>query len=142
MSNLCKNFLSQRPFSKYDFLSHVFQVQTGLGFSQLPHLKKHLKSIHGLDKPYMCENCKEFFKTKYDIQQHSFECVKEETVGSVEELIERTVRYLNFFFTDSLVKVTIIIFRSDPQQSSKCRTTNASRSHATFDRHLAQENFN
>lgn len=39
----------------------------------------------------MCENCKEFFKTKYDIQQHSFECVKEETVGSVEELIERTV---------------------------------------------------
>lgn len=97
MSNLCKYFLSQRHFPKYDFLSHVFQVQTGLGFSQLPHLKKHLKSIHGLDKPYMCENCKEFFKTKYDIQQHSFECVKEETVGSVEELIERTVRYLKFF---------------------------------------------
>lgn len=66
-------------------------VGTKLGFSQLPHLKKHLKSIHGQDKPYMCEVCNAFFKTKLEIQQHSYDCIKEEVVGSVEELIERTV---------------------------------------------------
>lgn len=89
--------MEERTVFKAHHTSFHLQVQTGLGFSQLPHLKKHLKSIHGQDKPYMCENCKEFFKTKYDIQQHSFECVKEETVGSVEELIERTVRkFFNF----------------------------------------------
>lgn len=39
----------------------------------------------------MCDNCKQFFKTKHEIQQHAYDCVKEEVVGSVEELIERTV---------------------------------------------------
>lgn len=43
----------------------------------------------------MCDNCKQFFKTKHEIQQHAYDCVKEEVVGSVEELIERTVSAFN-----------------------------------------------
>ncbi|CRL00026.1 CLUMA_CG013314, isoform A [Clunio marinus] len=45
-----------------------------VAFSQLPHLKKHMLSIHGKDKPYMCEACKEFFKTKQELQQHAHGC--------------------------------------------------------------------
>lgn len=45
-----------------------------VAFSQLPHLKKHMLSIHGKDKPYMCEVCKDFYKTKQDLQTHSLSC--------------------------------------------------------------------
>lgn len=31
-------------------------------FNQLPHLKKHLRSIHKQQEPYMCGACKQFFK--------------------------------------------------------------------------------
>lgn len=69
--------------------------KTAVAFSQLPHLKKHMLSIHGKvsgrdhtnlmqvcqltflpfkDKPYMCSICKDFFKTKLELQQHSESC--------------------------------------------------------------------
>uniref|UniRef100_A0A182JM40 C2H2-type domain-containing protein n=1 Tax=Anopheles atroparvus TaxID=41427 RepID=A0A182JM40_ANOAO len=43
-------------------------------FSQLPHLKKHMLSIHQQDKSYLCQKCKEFFKTKIDYQLHVAAC--------------------------------------------------------------------
>lgn len=49
---------------------------SAVAFSQLPHLKKHMLSIHGKDKPYRCEVCKEFFKTKQELQQHAQNCFK------------------------------------------------------------------
>ncbi|XP_067000885.1 zinc finger protein 502-like [Anabrus simplex] len=39
-------------------------------FVQLPHLKKHMLCIHKTSKPYLCINCKEFFKTKNDLESH------------------------------------------------------------------------
>lgn len=47
---------------------------TGTAFSQLPHLKKHMSSIHGQSKPYLCLGCNEFFKTKAEHQTHMAEC--------------------------------------------------------------------
>lgn len=50
-------------------------VDTETAFSQLPHLKTHMRAIHGLDKSYLCPSgCKQFFKTKNDLLQHSAEC--------------------------------------------------------------------
>uniref|UniRef100_A0A7G3ACI4 Putative c2h2-type zn-finger protein n=1 Tax=Lutzomyia longipalpis TaxID=7200 RepID=A0A7G3ACI4_LUTLO len=47
-------------------------------FSQLPHLKKHMQAIHKQDKPYMCESCSQFFRTKIEHMQHVAECAKQE----------------------------------------------------------------
>lgn len=47
---------------------------TETAFSQLPHLKKHMSSIHGQSKPYLCLGCNEFFKTKVEHQTHVAEC--------------------------------------------------------------------
>ena len=51
-------------------------IQTESAFSQLPHLKKHMKAIHDQEKSYMCEVCNEFFKTKIEHQQHTAMCFK------------------------------------------------------------------
>lgn len=49
---------------------------SAVAFSQLPHLKKHMLSIHGKDKPYRCDVCKDFYKTKQELQQHAQNCFK------------------------------------------------------------------
>lgn len=45
-------------------------------FSQLPHLKTHMRTIHGMDKAYKCDGCAEFFKTKHDLSEHRLICSK------------------------------------------------------------------
>lgn len=45
-------------------------------FSQLPHLKTHMRAIHGMDKAYNCEFCSEYFKTKHELQEHKLKCPK------------------------------------------------------------------
>jgi KRAB domain-containing zinc finger protein len=65
---------------------------TETAFSQLPHLKKHMSSIHQQNKAYMCEVCKIFFKTKQEIQQHTYAAHPESTEDlSVEEQIDLEV---------------------------------------------------
>lgn len=53
-------------------------VEQETAFSQLPHLKKHMQAIHKQDKPYMCESCNQFFRTKIELTQHMSECTKQE----------------------------------------------------------------
>lgn len=43
-------------------------------FNQLPHLKKHMRAIHNSDKPYMCQGCQSFFKTKVLFEDHENNC--------------------------------------------------------------------
>lgn len=45
-------------------------------FSQLPHLKTHMRTIHGMDKAYKCDACAEFFKTKHELSEHRLKCSK------------------------------------------------------------------
>lgn len=43
-------------------------------FNQLPHLKKHMLTIHKTDKPYMCKGCMSFFKKKNLLVEHESSC--------------------------------------------------------------------
>ncbi|KAL1129172.1 hypothetical protein AAG570_013702 [Ranatra chinensis] len=54
-------------------------------FSQLPHLKKHMLSIHKTSKPYMCTACKSYFKTKSQLQEHFETCENGRLQTSAEE---------------------------------------------------------
>ncbi|XP_018325948.1 zinc finger protein OZF-like [Agrilus planipennis] len=47
-----------------------------VAFSQLPHLKKHMFCIHKSDKPYVCQYCRSFYRTKNDLEHHQSDCVK------------------------------------------------------------------
>lgn len=69
-------------------------IKTAVAFSQLPHLKKHMLSIHGKDKPYMCEKCKDFYKTKQELMQHAQECKSQENL-SKDEALNESVKYHN-----------------------------------------------
>lgn len=60
-------------------------LKKGTAFSQLPHLKKHMQAIHGLDKAYMCANCSQFFKTKFEHSTHVANCTKNENKNNSEE---------------------------------------------------------
>ncbi|KAK7868852.1 hypothetical protein R5R35_014179 [Gryllus longicercus] len=42
----------------------------GAAFVQLPHLKKHMLCIHKTAKPYLCVRCRDFFKTKAELEAH------------------------------------------------------------------------
>lgn len=55
-------------------------VCTNTAFTQLPHLKKHMLTIHKTDKPYLCVKCNSYFKTKTQIITHEETCSpKQET---------------------------------------------------------------
>nr|XP_023025855.1 gastrula zinc finger protein XlCGF57.1-like [Leptinotarsa decemlineata]XP_023025856.1 gastrula zinc finger protein XlCGF57.1-like [Leptinotarsa decemlineata] len=43
-------------------------------FTQLPHLKKHMLTIHKSSKPYVCKHCKSFHRTKTDMETHYAFC--------------------------------------------------------------------
>ncbi|KYQ53311.1 hypothetical protein ALC60_07547 [Trachymyrmex zeteki] len=45
-----------------------------VGFTQLPHWKKHMKCIHGRSDPYGCKRCKSFFRIKSDLESHEKTC--------------------------------------------------------------------
>lgn len=49
-------------------------IDDEVGFSQLAHLKTHMKKIHKQSKPYLCEGCHEFFKIKVELEAHQCEC--------------------------------------------------------------------
>lgn len=51
-------------------------TDTETAFSQLPHLKTHMRAIHGMDKAYKCDGCTEFFKTKHELMEHKIKCAK------------------------------------------------------------------
>lgn len=51
-------------------------TDTETAFSQLPHLKTHMRAIHGMDKAYKCDGCTEFFKTKHELVEHKIKCAK------------------------------------------------------------------
>ncbi|ETN63243.1 zinc finger protein [Anopheles darlingi] len=62
-------------------------------FSQLPHLKKHMLSIHQQDKSYLCQKCKDFFKTKMDYQLHVAACYNDpEAVKNLDNLMDPMYR--------------------------------------------------
>lgn len=54
-----------------------------VAFSQLAHLKTHMRKIHNQLKPYMCEGCHEFYKVKIELDAHQQACPK--YTVSVEE---------------------------------------------------------
>lgn len=45
-----------------------------VAFSQLAHLKTHMRKIHNQSKPYLCEGCHEFFKVKVELEAHQYNC--------------------------------------------------------------------
>ncbi|XP_014481923.1 PREDICTED: zinc finger protein 37-like [Dinoponera quadriceps] len=45
-----------------------------VGFTQLPHWKKHMKCIHGLHDPYGCRRCDSFFRIKSELEYHEKTC--------------------------------------------------------------------
>uniref|UniRef100_A0A6M2DLX0 C2H2-type domain-containing protein n=2 Tax=Xenopsylla cheopis TaxID=163159 RepID=A0A6M2DLX0_XENCH len=66
-----------------------------VAFSQLPHLKKHMLCIHKTNKPYVCDNCEGFFRTKIDLNEHATECLKDDKEDddlNSAEAIDRAVR--------------------------------------------------
>ncbi|CAB4069824.1 KRAB [Lepeophtheirus salmonis] len=76
---ICK--ICSRSFSHSTALKLHMRMHTGerphscklckKSFSQLPHLKKHMLCVHNTDKPYFCEKCDSFFKTKNEYQEHA-----------------------------------------------------------------------
>jgi len=56
-----------------------------VAFSQLAHLKNHMKKIHKQQKPYMCDGCHEFFKIKVELQAHIDQCAKGQTTEEAND---------------------------------------------------------
>lgn len=52
-------------------------------FSQLPHLKTHMRTIHGMDKTYQCVQCAYFYKTKNELLLHTAACCPPTTTSAV-----------------------------------------------------------
>lgn len=55
-------------------------------FSQLPHLKKHMLTIHKTDKPYLCIGCHSYFKTKMQLAEHKEQSCK----GIIDSIKQET----------------------------------------------------
>lgn len=69
----------------------------GTAFSQLPHLKTHMRAIHGMDKSYNCEFCSEFFKTKHELQEHKIKCSKaQKNNGNGVSFITQTTEHTSY----------------------------------------------
>lgn len=51
-------------------------IDVETAFSQLPHLKTHMRAIHGMDKAYKCVACADFFKTKHELVEHKLTCTQ------------------------------------------------------------------
>ncbi|CAO1335303.1 unnamed protein product [Diamesa hyperborea] len=79
-------------------------VPTSVAFSQLPHLKKHMLSIHGQPKPYLCELCKDFYKTKQELMQHTHVCSKKERLSIEDDDIDE-----KYFHVMPLEKMRLMV---------------------------------
>ncbi|KAJ2944199.1 hypothetical protein O0L34_g18177 [Tuta absoluta] len=63
-----------------------------MSFSQLPHMKNHMRKIHGKDSAYKCQKCGEFFKLKAELESHGKGCTVGDKVLSFEEQIQASVQ--------------------------------------------------
>ncbi|XP_047534976.1 zinc finger protein 37 homolog isoform X1 [Vanessa atalanta] len=94
--------ICNRPFSHSNALMLHIRRHTGekpfdcamcpLSFSQLPHMKSHMRKIHGKENPYRCKKCKQFFKLKIDLENHTKNCKFGEKELSFEEKIQASVQ--------------------------------------------------
>lgn len=76
--------ICDRPFTHSNALMLHIRRHTGEkpftcamcpnSFSQLPHMKAHMKKIHGKEAPYKCQKCNEFFKLKALLEEHVRSC--------------------------------------------------------------------
>lgn len=57
-----------------------------LSFSQLPHMKAHMRNIHGKENPYRCTKCNQFFKLKVQIENHVKTCKVGDKNSSLEKM--------------------------------------------------------
>ncbi|XP_050672087.1 zinc finger protein 879-like isoform X1 [Leptidea sinapis] len=81
--------ICDKPFSHSNALMLHIRIHTGekpfscamcpMSFSQLPHMKAHMRNIHGKVNPYRCPKCDQFFKLKADLDSHSKSCKKSKT---------------------------------------------------------------
>lgn len=55
-------------------------IISGIAFAQLSHLKTHMRAIHKTDKSYMCDICKELFKSKNELLQHNLICTNSNSI--------------------------------------------------------------
>ncbi|XP_050351972.1 zinc finger protein 25-like [Nymphalis io] len=94
--------ICNRPFSHSNALMLHIRRHTGekpfdcamcpLSFSQLPHMKAHMRKIHGKENPYRCKKCKQFFKLKIELENHTKNCKFGERELSFEEKIQASVQ--------------------------------------------------
>ncbi|XP_013140198.1 PREDICTED: zinc finger protein 25-like isoform X2 [Papilio polytes] len=81
--------ICDRPFTHSNALMLHIRRHTGekpfkcamcpLYFSQLPHMKAHMRNIHGNNLPYKCEKCSQFFKLKAHLATHAKTCMLDGT---------------------------------------------------------------
>ncbi|KAM3960758.1 uncharacterized protein ACR2FA_005197 [Aphomia sociella] len=64
-----------------------------LYFSQLPHMKAHMRNIHGKEKAYKCQKCDQFFKLKAHLENHVKTCTVGDRELSFEEKIQASVQF-------------------------------------------------
>lgn len=64
-----------------------------LSFSQLPHMKAHMRNIHGKEKAYKCQKCGQFYKLKVHLENHVKTCTVGDRELSFEEKIQASVQY-------------------------------------------------
>ncbi|XP_055371904.1 zinc finger protein 879-like [Condylostylus longicornis] len=62
----------------------------GIAFSQLAHLKTHMRTIHQTTKPYVCEGCIGFFKIKCELEKHQKKCKKYQEIKQRNENLKVT----------------------------------------------------
>lgn len=80
-----------------------------VSFSQLAHLKTHMKKIHKQLKPYMCEGCHDFFKIKIDLETHQQKCQKYTTSVEEQEAQQtetQTLTHIRFLMAILLKKIS------------------------------------
>ncbi|CAH1400084.1 unnamed protein product [Nezara viridula] len=75
-------------------------------FSQLPHLKKHMLSIHKTNKPYICTGCNSFFKIKTQLQEHLETCDKVSKVPEPEHEVGMPLDKMRLLLAVLLQKIS------------------------------------
>ncbi|XP_045766397.1 zinc finger protein 479-like isoform X1 [Maniola jurtina] len=94
--------ICNRPFTHSNALMLHIRRHTGekpfecamcpMSFSQLPHMKAHMRKIHGKENPYRCKKCQQFFKLKVHLENHAKVCKVGEKELSFEEKIEASIK--------------------------------------------------
>ncbi|CAK1550614.1 unnamed protein product [Leptosia nina] len=109
--------ICKRPFTHSNALMLHIRRHTGekpfscamcpTSFSQLPHMKAHMRKIHGKEDPYRCQKCKKFFKLKAELEEHLKSC-KKKGMGVKEDLdVESATRLSRMRFLLALLLTMI-----------------------------------